>query len=34
MSLGVIMEDLTSGRTLGGSSGSLLRGWEGLEMDH
>lgn len=34
MSLGVITEDLTLGRTLGGSPGSLLREWKNLEMDH
>lgn len=34
MSLGVITKDLTLGRTLGGSLGSLLREWKNLEVDH
>lgn len=34
MSPGVITEDLTLGRTLGGSPGSLLREWKNLEVDH
>lgn len=34
MSPGVIMEDLTLGRTLGGSLGSPLREWKNLEVDH
>lgn len=34
MSPGVITEDLTLGRTLGGSPGSPLREWKNLEVDH